>query len=76
MTCSVEALFNLAAEKVLLCDTTSCAGEIIRSSLEDHRERKWQALGLGNYLFRLDKHRVLDATRKVQLAQDTLLTCA
>lgn len=43
------------------------AGEVIRSTLEDYRERRWQATGLGNYLFRLDRDRVVDATRRVRL---------
>lgn len=37
-------------------------GEVIRSVLTDKRERHYEDLGVGCYMFRLDKMRVVDAT--------------
>lgn len=37
-------------------------GEVIRSVLTDKRERHYEDLGVGCYMFRLDKLRVVDAT--------------
>lgn len=39
-------------------------GEIIRQSVADDRERRYTDLGIGSsYLFRIDEHNIVDATR-------------
>lgn len=41
-------------------------GELIRSEIEDERERAYRAEGLdSSYLFRIDKDVVIDATKRV-----------
>ena len=41
-------------------------GEVVRNFVADLREREYDATGLGScYMFRLDRDRVCDATRKV-----------
>src|SRR6218665_550896 len=37
-------------------------GEVIRAALTDKRERHYEGVGVGCYMFRLDKTRVVDAT--------------
>jgi hypothetical protein len=37
-------------------------GQVIRSALTDKRDRHYEGLGVGCYMFRLDKTRVVDAT--------------
>lgn len=37
-------------------------GQVIRAALTDKRERHYEGLGVGCYMFRLDKTRVVDAT--------------
>lgn len=45
------------------------AGEVIRKSLTDKREKMYQARGIGCYLFRLDKDVVIDSTLKANAAR-------
>jgi [histone H3]-lysine4 N-trimethyltransferase SETD1 len=45
-------------------------GEVIRKCVADAREVKYEELGLGScYLFRIDEHGIVDATRKGNLAR-------
>ena len=38
------------------------AGQLIRSFLTDGREKKYEAKGIGCYMFRIDEDTVIDAT--------------
>lgn len=38
------------------------AGQVIRSVLCDKREKKYEAKGMGCYMFRIDEQTVVDAT--------------
>ncbi len=45
-------------------------GEIIRQSVADLREKKYEKLGIGDsYFFRIDKDNIIDATMKGNLAR-------
>jgi [histone H3]-lysine4 N-trimethyltransferase SETD1 len=45
-------------------------GEMIRQSVADDRERKYEKLGIGSsYLFRIDAETILDATFRGNLAR-------
>lgn len=59
--------FGLFARDEIKAETFLCeyVGELIRRPLEDAREEQWQAQGKANYLFRLDKEWVIDATARV-----------
>merc|ERR1712226_437569 len=45
------------------------AGEVIRKSLTDKREKMYEARGIGCYLFRIGKHLVIDSTLKANAAR-------
>lgn len=51
------------------------AGDLIRSPLADIRERRYDAAGLGTYLFRIDDYKIVDATVNSNRARFTNHSC-
>lgn len=51
------------------------AGDLIRSPLADIREKRYDAAGLGTYLFRIDDYKIVDATVKSNRARFTNHSC-
>lgn len=45
------------------------AGELIRSSLTDKRERYYDSRGIGCYMFKIDDNLVVDATMRGNAAR-------
>ncbi|EAT37439.1 AAEL010578-PA [Aedes aegypti] len=45
------------------------AGELIRSTLTDKRERYYDSRGIGCYMFKIDEHFVVDATMRGNAAR-------
>ena len=45
------------------------AGELIRSTLTDQRERYYNSRGIGCYMFKIDENFVVDATMKGNAAR-------
>ena len=55
------ALEPIAANEMVI----EYGGEVVRTSVADHREKQYEASGIGSsYLFRVDEHCVVDATKK------------
>jgi len=45
-------------------------GEVIRQKVADHREKLYEASGIGSsYLFRVDAEKIIDATKKGNIAR-------
>ena len=45
-------------------------GEVIRQKVADHREKQYEASGIGSsYLFRIDGEKIIDATKKGNIAR-------
>ena len=45
-------------------------GQMVRPSVADHREKKYNAMGIGSsYLFRVDLETIIDATKVGNLAR-------
>ncbi len=45
-------------------------GEVVRQGVADDRERRYEGVGMGSsYLFRVDEHHIVDATRMGGLAR-------
>lgn len=51
------------------------AGDLIRTPLADIREKRYEAAGLGTYLFRINDHKIVDATVKSNRARFTNHSC-
>lgn len=51
------------------------AGDLIRTPLGDIREKRYEAEGLGTYLFKIDEHKIVDATVKSNRARFTNHSC-
>ena len=51
------------------------AGDVIRTPLGDLREKRYDAEGLGTYLFKIDEHKIVDATVKSNRARFTNHSC-
>lgn len=45
------------------------AGELIRSTLTDKRERYYDGRGIGCYMFKIDENHVVDATMRGNAAR-------
>lgn len=57
-------LLSLAGEMVI-----EYAGELIRSTLTDKRERYYDGRGIGCYMFKIDDNLVVDATMRGNAAR-------
>lgn len=51
------------------------AGDLIRTPLGDIREKRYEAEGLGTYLFKIDEYQIVDATVKSNRARFTNHSC-
>lgn len=52
-------------------------GEVVRQSVADHRERRYEQEGVGgSYLFRIDDDTVIDATKKGNIARFINHSCS
>jgi hypothetical protein len=60
-----------AAEKIEAQEIViEYVGEIIRQKVADHREKQYEASGIGSsYLFRIDAEQIIDATKKGNIAR-------
>lgn len=58
------SLLSLLGEMVI-----EYAGELIRSTLTDQRERYYNSRGIGCYMFKIDDHLVVDATMRGNAAR-------
>ena len=60
------ALEDVAADEMVI----EYVGEMVRQTVADDRERRYEAAGIGSsYLFRVDHDYIIDATRKGNLAR-------
>ncbi len=51
---------QIAAEEFVI----EYVGEVIRQSVADHREKRYNAQGIGSsYMFRIDQDTIVDATK-------------
>lgn len=57
-------VINFAGEMVI-----EYAGELIRSTLTDKRERYYDSRGIGCYMFKIDDNLVVDATMRGNAAR-------
>ena len=57
---------NIAADEMVI----EYIGEVVRQTVADERERRYEAAGIGSsYLFRVDHDYIIDATRNGNLAR-------
>ena len=61
------------AERELACEYL---GELIRRTVADQREQRYDAAGLGCYFFRIDEDHVVDATCRGGLARFINHSCS
>ena len=60
------AMESMAADEMV----TEYVGEVIRQSMADIRERRYEEMGIGSsYLFRVDQETIIDATTKGNFAR-------
>ena len=60
------AMESIAADEMV----TEYVGEVIRQSMADIRERRYEEMGIGSsYLFRVDQETIIDATTKGNFAR-------
>lgn len=60
------ALENISADEMVI----EYVGELVRQTVADDRERRYEAQGIGSsYLFRVDHDYIIDATRRGNMAR-------